>query len=141
MERFIKQVIINSTSDYCSGCTINSSHLSTLILLCDYGNPNYPTYRGYIIDDSADRISNAIEAWVQSEQPIPYGLVSLSIDSNCPVYPDPTSTDGCKDAEETLTTAVFVGALLAELLVLVIIFLSVLGGVVWFCSNRHTKLQ
>ena len=133
-------MIVNSTRDYCSGC-INSTHLSTLSLLCYPLDPNFPTYRGYIVGDSVDRISGAVEAWVQSEEPVSYGFVSLSVDSNCPVYPDSTNAEGCKDATETLTVAVLVGALVAELLVLFVIFLTVLGGVVWFFSSRHTKLQ
>ena len=124
-------------------CNFNTSKLIDGIILCDEYNPTYPTFRVVLNSQaqiSANTLAGYVDEWVSLHPLVTNELATFSVDSECPVYPN-SGDDLCTESEDTATldTGVLIGALMAEFIILVIIFFVSIAVLLSICSNRQKK--
>lgn len=142
VSNFFKLVIAGEVNERCQ-CNFNTSKLINGIILCDENNPTYPTFRVVLKSQaqiSANTLADYVDEWVSLNPLVTNGLATFSVDSECPVYPN-AGDDLCTESEVTATldTGVLIGALMAEFIILMIIFFVSIAVLLSICSNRQKK--
>ena len=124
-------------------CNFNTSKLVNGIILCDENNPTYPTFRVVLKSQaqiSANTLAGYVDEWVSLNPLVTNELATFSVDSECPVYPN-SDDDLCTESEDTATldTGLLIGALMAEFIILMIIFFVSIAVLLAICSNQQKK--
>ena len=135
--------IINAINSQCH-CNFNSSQITSAKVLCNTAVPYYPTYRAVLTDlaqYSASSLAYYVENWVHQGPAVTNGLAVFTIDSTCPVYPESTEDLPCGDEEkdDTYSATVLVGSLIAEFVILMVIFCVVLAIILGVFSSKLKK--
>ena len=79
-------------------CDFQESFISQAVLLCDHQQPTQIVYRANITsyeNYSADQLVSFIEDWVKQGATIPYGVVVVKFDPDCPVRINDISDPVC----------------------------------------------
>ena len=134
--------IINAINSRCY-CNFNSSQLTSSKILCNTAVPYYPTYRAIITNHaqySASSLAYYVEDWVHQSSAVTNGLAVFTVDSTCPVYPGSAQDLACgEEKDDTYSATVLVGSLIAEFVILMIIFCVVLAIILAVFSGKLKK--
>lgn len=138
---FIADKLATAIEDACS-CGFNASHLQLPDLECDPTQNTHPTYRALVYANSQYSVEDIVihvENWVASEPTITVGLVVVSVDSSCPVSPSLNDDFCTSSGDGTYSASVLIGTIIAEFVVLVVIFALVCAAFLIVSSNIRSK--
>ena len=135
--------LLNNINLQCR-CNFNVSQLSLTTVLCHPSHSNYPTFRTTIttINTPVATVTDYVEDWVLQNSAVSDGIGYYEIDSSCPVFPSSNDSPACPEVRNGVySSAVLVGALIAEFVILMVVFCIIMAIVLSFYSYRIKKTK